>query len=285
MKTNAIIRIILFSLAIVVLLTILGVGIAARSFMFNIDSSFTQSGLTESSTGTADAATVRKLSIEWAAGTIIIRPADITTITLTETCSEDADPMVWLQSGDTLKVSSVKRESFLNFGSVPSKDLLIEVPRDWVCDGLEIETAAANLNAEYLTISNVDFDGASGVFRFTGCTVDAMDIDTASGNIYFDGSLNSIDCDAASADCKIVLTNCPDRIEMDMASGDLDLTLLESCGFTATLEALSGQLDTDFEITHTGKGFTSGDGACRIDVSAMSGDVYIHKLENLNCDH
>lgn len=285
MRTNAIVRIIIFSIVIVVLLSILGVGIAFDQLRINWNPAFSESEGTASSSGTADAAMVRKLSIEWAAGDIIIRHADVTAITLTETGAVGDDPMVWLQSGDTLKVASVKEEKFFHVGSVPKKDLLIEVPRDWNCEVLEIDTASADLTVEYLTISKVDFDGASGVFQFTGCTVDALDIDTASGDIYFDGSLNSLECDAASADCEIVLTNQPSRIDMDMASGDLDLTLPESCGFTATLDALSGQLDTDFEITRSGKGFTAGDGACRIDISAMSGNVFIHKLESLNCDH
>lgn len=285
MRTNAIVRLIIFSIVIVVLLGILGVGIAFDQLRFNFGPAFSQSEGTASSTGTADAAVVRNLSVEWAAGEITIRPADVTSITLTESGAAEDDPMVWIQAGDTLKVASVKEESFFHMGSIPSKDLLIEVPRDWNCATLEIDTAAANLFVEYLTISKVDFDGASGIFRFTGCTVDAMDIDTASGDVSFDGSLNTLECDAASANCEIILTNHPTRIEMDMASGDLDLTLPESCGFTATLDALSGHLNSDFEITHTGKGFTSGDGTCRIDVSAMSGDVFIHKLESLNCDH
>lgn len=280
MRSNAIVRIVIFSIVIVVLLGILGIGIAAEHLMFR-----TESGGTASSTGTADADIVQNLSIEWAAGEITIRPADVDSITLTETGAAEDDPMVWIQSGDTLKVASVKEEKFFHTGSIPSKDLLIEVPRDWICRELEIDTAAADLTVEYLDIGKVDFDGASGVFEFTGCTVDDIDIDTASGNIYFDGSLNFLECDAASADCEIILTNQPSRIEMDMASGDLDLTLPGSSGFTATLDALSGNLDTDFDITRTGNGFTAGNGACPIHISALSGDVFIHKLESLNCDH
>lgn len=281
MKRNAILRIFLYSIIIIVLLSILGVGIAAKVLMADWNTLFTEPGGTVSSTGTADADTVRNLSIEWAAGDIIIRPADVTEIILTETGAEADDPMVWIASGDTLKVSFWKDNSFFHISNVSSKDLLIEVPRDWVCNNLEIETASADLTVEYLTISKVEFDGASGKFEFIGCTVDALDIDTASGDVYFDGSLNRLDCDAASANCEIILTNHPSRIEMDMASGDLDLTLPEDCGFKATLDALSGRLDTDFEITHTGSGFTSGDGSCTISVSAMSGDVFIHKLESM----
>lgn len=283
MKTNAIVRIILFSIIILILLSILGVSIAADRFMFRRDF---DSNATTSSSGTADADEIRNLSIEWAAGTITIRPADVTAITLTETCGEQDDPMVWLQSGDTLKVSSIQDTSFFYVGNIPAKDLLIEVPMDWSCVSLEIDTAAADLIVESMTIEKVDFDGASGKFTFTDCIVDSIELDTASGDISYTGCLESLDCDAASADCDIILNNCPRFIEMDMASGDLDLTLPDGCGFNVELEALSGNLNTDFEITHTSNGFTAGDGSCRIDISAMSGDVYIHKsTEARNCDH
>lgn len=285
MKTNAIVRIVIFSIVILVLLSILGAGIAASQFIARWDSSFTSSEGTASSTGTVNADEIRTLSIEWAAGTITICPSDVSTITLTETCGNNDDPMTWTQTGSTLKISSLKDYGFFHVGNIPSKDLLIEVPRDWECGTLEIDTAAADLIVENLTIYKVDFDGASGVFEFNGCNVDAIEIDTASGDIYFDGSLNTLDCDAASADCEIILTNHPARIEMDMASGDLDLTLPGDCGFTANLESLSGSLNSDFEVSHTGKGIVAGDGSCRIDVSAMSGDVTIHKLDSLNCNH
>lgn len=280
MKSNAVIRIILFSIAILVLLSILGIGLAADFLSIDLDFPFSEVDGIASSTGTADADTVRRLSIEWAAGTITIRPGEVNEINFTETGDTEDDPMVWLQSGDTLKIASVKDESFFHVGSIPSKDLLIEVPQDWNCTDLEIDTAAADLMVDSLTIGKVDFDGASGVFDFRGCTVDSMDLDTASGDITFTGSLNSLECDAASADCEIALLNCPGRIEMDMVSGNVNLILPENCGFTATLDALSGRLDSDFEITRSGSSLISGDGSCCIDISAMSGDVYIRKQQS-----
>lgn len=282
MKTNAIIRIIIFSVIIVMLLSILGVAIAADRFMIRHD--FGTNATTSS--GSVDADTIRKLSIDWISGAITIRAADVDQIVFTETEAADADPMVWLTAGDTLKISYTQEESLFHIGVVPDKDLLIEVPRNWSCDTLEIDTASADVNLENLNIGKVDFDGASGELDFLDCIVDNLEMDTASGDLRFCGSLNSLDCDGASADCEIILTNCPRRIELDLASGDLDLTLPENCGFTAELESLSGRLNTDFDVSRTGKGLVSGDGSCRIDMSAMSGDVYIHKSTAAkNCDH
>lgn len=274
MKTNAIVRIVIFSIVILVLLSILGMGIAAKMLMAD---QITYNDGSEASSGSADADTIRKLSIDWISGSITICPADVTDITFTEQTDGTTDPMVFLQAGDTLNISYWKDQNRFPFGAIADKDLLIQVPRDWRCDALEIETASADVDAESLTIGKVEFDGASGEFDFRNCIVDSMDVDTASGDIRFNGSLNVLECDAASADCELVLRNCPNRIDLDTASGDLDLTLPENCGFTANMDALSGRLESDFAVSRVDGNLISGDGSSRIDISAMSGDVYIRK--------
>lgn len=271
MKTNAIVRIVLLSIAIIVLLTILLVGIAAGMFMF------TGSETSTTSSGNVPAAEVRSISVDWAAGSITIRTADTNQITFTETGAEDSDVMVWRHAGDKLEIDYSEPQIGIRFGNTSSKHLLIEVPRDWSLNELEIEAASADLDVDSLLIATVDFDGASGYCRFQDCTVDVLDVDTASGNIQFIGTLNVLECDAASADCDITLTNSPSRIDMDMASGDLTLALPEDCGFTAELEGLSGSIESEFDTTVRSGTHVYGDGSCRISVSALSGDISIRK--------
>lgn len=289
MRTNAIIRIVLFCIAIVVLLSILGVGIAANMFAIDLDFFGADPDVTVSSEGSADGSQIRDISIEWAAGSITIVPGDGDDICFAESgAANEQEIMNWKVSGDELKIQFQKPAvSFgIGFTSTGSKDLVITVPRDWTCDTLSIDAAAAQIDVRQLTIREVDFDGASGDCFFTDCAIDSIDMDTASGNVTLSGTMNEMEFDGASSDCTLVLSNCPHRIEMDMASGDLDLTLPDDCGFTARLEALSGDLETDFEVTRSGGGFVSGDGACRIDVSAMSGNVCIRKCSSSeHCDH
>lgn len=290
MKTNAIIRIVLFTLAILVLLGILLSGLLFGLYFRNV-SSFTESHTTSGDldmevlnidlTGSVSAAAVENISIEWVAGSVIIRPDDTDQITFSESdVSNDKDKMVWKLDGETLKIQYCKDSiTFPSFGiNVDiSKDLVITVPRGWVCNTLEIDAASANIRVHELTINEVDFDGASGTCDFNDCIVDEIDLDTASGDVSFTGTLNTLDCDAASASCDIVVTNIPKRIDIDSASGDLDLTLPENCGFSCNLDSMSGNFTSDFPTTISNGNYTYGDGGCRINVSAMSGDVIIRK--------
>lgn len=289
MKTNAIVRIILFSLAIVILASILLVGLGLKMYSFDF-STFTVSmgngsGIadgTVSSSGHVAASEIRDLEIEWAAGSITIVPDETTDeITFCEYGNEDPDhQMVWKQSGDTLSIQYEKSQVYFGIQvNNTAKDLVITVPANWVCDSLEIDAAAAEVEVSNLTINEVDFDGASGICTFENCIVNDIEMDTASGDIRFIGELNTMDISAMSANCEVILSNVPRQIDMDSMSGDLDLTLPENCGFTVSMDAMSSDFSSDYETTTSNGHHIHGDGSCRINIDAMSGDVAIHKGE------
>lgn len=285
MKTNAIIRIILFSLAILALVSILlgflGFGMYINDGKVRIDHSLTTEALEQIQTKniTAD---ICNIEIEWAAGSITFQKDPYaTSITVHEFSPVESDHiMVLKQSGQTLKIQFCEDD----FGPISlginvdvSKDLVITVPAEWTCNSLEIDTAAAEVIMNDLTIREFDFYGASGECRMTNCDIGELDIDTASGNVHFSGTLETLECDAASADCTIEVINIPRSIKMDGLSGDLELILPPNAGFTCNLDAMSSSFDTDFEFKMQNDQYVCGDGSCRIKVSALSGDVSILK--------
>ena len=294
MKTNAIVRIVLFSIAIIVLLGILLAGLAFGLFMYDSNSFLssttsynqvlpaTSDGMTTQ--GTLDASVIRNLDIEWVSGSIFIQPDEnAADITISETYVDSAKyQMVCKQSGNTLKIQYCKDSvTFPSFGINIDflKDLVITVPKDWVCNSLDIDAASANVVVNDLTIGEVEFDGASGTCNFVNCNVDQLDVDGASGDIRFSGTLNTLDFDGASASCYLEVTNVPSRISMDGMSGNLDLTLPEDCGFTVSIEAMSSDFHSDFPTTMAGGDYVYGDGSCRISFNGMSGDLTIRKAE------
>ena len=298
MKTNAISRIVLFSLAILILTGLLLGGIGATHALQNL------SGITRNlvhhfetdepiQTGNLkyvtsfDAADVRDIQIEWTCGSIAILPSsEDHTITISETeVSKEQYRMKYRLSGNKLIIEFDDTDVYFGFSFDTSKDLLIRVPRDWSCNTLEIDTASARVDVSDIDIREFDFDGASGECNITNCTVEELDLDTASGDITFDGTLNILDCDAASASCRITVHNTPKIIEIDTASGDLDLTLPEDCGFSCDMQTLSGSFHSDFETTIQNGTHIHGDGSCRISVDAMSGNVNIRKHAGQNTDH
>lgn len=300
MKTNAITRIIVWSIVIVLLCAVLFAGLNFRTFsrwraslrtgndssgsssVSNTDTSKDPSPevLDTNAAASVPSSSVREIEIDWVSGSIQILPADVTEITFTESeVSDSRYAMVWKQKNEKLSIEFCAEHTFSGFGSwnVLKKDLLIQVPRDWVCDSLEVDTASTTLEVTGLTIREVEVDSASGEYVFTDCTVDEFDLDTVSGDVRFTGKLNSMDCDAASASVYTVLENVPKQINMDIGSGDLDITLPEDAGFTLTMDTMTNHFTSEFTTTSRNGSFICGDGGCRIKVDGMSGNVTIRK--------
>lgn len=232
-----------------------------------------------------DAKQIREIDIEWAAGTITVEPAAVDTIQITESEPWEAKyAMVWKQTKDKLVIRFCENTKLdFNFGITInddiSKDLTVLVPMGWECDSLEVDAASAALNVKNLAIREVDFDGASGTCSFENCVIDKLDLDTASGDIRFTGSLDVLDCDAASASVTAVFDNVPSRIDMDSMSGDLDITLPSSTGFNVSMDALSSDFYSDFDYSQKNGCYYRGDGNCKITLDAMSGDLYIREFK------
>lgn len=233
------------------------------------------------SAGSADPAAIREIKIDWISGSVTVEPGDVQEITFLESGNGiDKYKMVWKQSGDELVIQYSKDSSTAGFGlhfGDGSKDLTVTVPRNWLCDSLELDTASADLTVRDVIIREMEIDSASGTAKFENCTVSSLDVDTASGGVTFTGSLNELDFEAASASFTGVLENVPDQVKMDSMSGGLTLTLPEDAGFTVSLDAMSSDFSSDFPTVKKNKSYVCGDGHCKIDVSTMSGDVAILK--------
>lgn len=296
MKTNAIIRIVIWS-AVIVLLAFPLIAVLLGGIPLNrmyTAETFAETAPTEAvaAMSTLESGEKIRLSpedvtdieIEWVAGSIVIQPADVEYIQISESDVSDAkDTMVYHLKNGKLSIDFCEDydlDSFMGISihtNTLTKDLCILVPWGWECATLEVDAASATLEVNDLTIREVEIDTASGACWFDMCTVDQLDLDTASGDIQFVGNLNILDCDAASANVRAVLGNVPTRMDLDSMSGDLDVTLPVDAGFTAKIDAMSSEFTSDFPTTQVNGNHVCGDGSCRISVNAMSGDVIIRQ--------
>ena len=306
MKRNAIGRIVIYSLLILVLLGILlaGLGIklygvdhTVQSFVseiltgndedqlkdgisYNGDNGAAQpNNMTSSSRAIVDAAKVNDLEIEWVAGSVTIAYGDVTDITIEESgnFSED-EAMVWNIQQDKLIIRFQKEKTkIVGFGinNIASKDLSVTLPQGWIGDEIDIEVVSANVDVRNLRARELDSENVSGKMVFTDCIVDDMSLDTVSGKVEFLGTLKKLSCESVSADCVLSLQDVPVDIDMETVSGDMTLVLQKDFGFTVRFSTASGEFTSDLPVTRTGKAYTHGDGKCRIEFSGTSGDFII----------
>ena len=282
MKRNAIIRIIAWTVSLVILVGLLIAGMNwfrpfGRTSMETLSSSapMVNANRLELPSNASDA--VREIEIDWLSGNIRLEQANVDSIEVRETPVDDARyAMVCKQEGQTLKIEYCQSNTFGSWKNLKlSKDLTILVPMDWSGRAVKVDAASAKLSVQDLTIAEVEIDTASGSSQFDNCTINSLDIDTASGDVYFEGSLNKLDCDSASAGVQAVLDNVPYEIDIDTASGGLELFLPEDAGFSVKMDTMSGKFDSTLTYAEKSGRFVRGNGACSIDMSSMSGGVTI----------
>lgn len=273
MKGKAIARIVLFSLIALVLLCVLLAGLGLSSFAKPVSSQIVSVQSTGSEYEFA-LEEVSGLAISWASGDIDIQPADQDTVTVSEERSGGSS-MVVRHRGSTLEIAFGENKWSLGGGKSIQKDLSVRVPRDWLCQSLEISAAAAGIRVDGLPITNVVLNIASGNCVFTDCTVEKMQVNAISGDLDYSGVLKRLELKGASADCNLRLSDAPAAIGMNTASGDLNLTLPDNCGFTLDRSSLSGAFQSDFATTTENDKIVCGDGTCQITFSSLSGNINI----------
>lgn len=297
MKTNAIIRIVIWCLVLAILTGVLcnvlyrdrlrymGSSSATAASPVGIDEVPLQALTNEQELSFPKE--INEIEIEWVAGDIVIMAKDVEEITVSESDVSNEDyALLWKQNGNKLEIlfCEEKRISVFGIGDTPHlyKDLYICVPMDWEANSLEIDAASANVEMHNISVRELDFDGASGTCDFQNCRIQDLDMDTASGDVYYSGSLTTLDFDAASASFIGDLQNTPSRIDMDSMSGCLDIALPEDCGYSLSMDGMSSRFSSDFYGTSMkNNAHVYGDGRCKINVDGMSCDVTIRKLDTI----
>lgn len=253
MKANAITRIVIYSILILLLVGILCACLGLGQLSFRIG----KMGTYVYGDASLKASDISGLSIDWAAGTIRITTADTDTITFSEEGETDDDRMTYWMEGGTLHIS-YSTGIRIGFTSTPSKDLNVTVPKDWVCSELEIDGAALDIHTSDTQIGTLELDGASN-------------------NLNVTGSINKLDCDGASNVITISCTQRPSQIDMDGASCKLDLTLPKGCGFWVEMDGLDCDFDSRLPYQTRDEAHSYGDEYCRIDVDGISCKVNIEE--------
>lgn len=221
--------------------------------------------------------TITGLEVEWALGDIVIRSADVEQVTVS---AQDLSLVrTKLTKENALSIQLPSKKDWIALNGLDKMDLTITLPKTTLLDQLEVEFAAGNLTIENLagTIGKMELEGVSGSCGVTGCSVGKLDVDTASGDVHFQGRLEALEMDAASASFIGVLENTPKRVEMESVSGQLSLTLPEDCGFTITSESLNTRFSSDYPAKKIDHAHVYGDGSCKIHLEGVSGIVEIRK--------
>ncbi len=278
-RTGAIVKIVICSILLFALLSpaiVLG-NINPDSFRFSTllydDSDYTVGGVT-----LPPEAAISNLDIEWSYGTVLVEYWDNPYICATESAEKeltDSDQMRHRLWNNTLSIKS-QPSMFGFFISSPEKHLTVYLPRGTELSEFRISAASGAVTVNGISAKKANLDSASATLSLPLCSFDILDVDTASGDLSFQGSARRINLDTASGDLFLTLQNAPEEMEIDTASGNADLLLPATLpGFRLEFDTASGKLEIPAETHRYGDEMTYGDGSSEINMDSASGNLKI----------
>jgi len=254
-------RALVWGIVVILLAAALLVGLFGNSFLyFGIDDGNYITG-----DGSVAAAEVEKLQIDWVSGSIKIMVADTDTITFSETGhAGENNRMAYSKDGSTLSIRYSKPAIRIGFISLPTKDLTITVPKNWICSKLELDGASMDVSLDGLRVTDIDIDGASN-------------------DIHVTGAFTTLSCDGASCDITAICTDLPKQIDLDGTSCQMALTLPNGCGFAVEMDGVSCDFESKLPYAGEKGHYRYGNEYCKIDVDGVSCELSI--AQSAACTH
>ena len=304
-RTGAVVRLVIWSLVAIGLAAVLTVGLLVDSFRWNgiinlggykgLDSAKAQEG-----NGTVSDQ-IYRLSIDWVDGSVTVLPTDEEKLTIREASVnggeiEESHRMRWLVENGTLRIGYCKPTWWLRG---KGKELIVQIPTAWLTDmetmkvnsvsgevslqdingesSIEVTTVSGHVTANDLQAWGVAVETTSGNVTVNG-TVNWADLDSVSGEIRLNGSTRNVDVETVSGEIDLYLQDTPKDVQIDTVSGDTNLSLPKDIkGFRVEMDSASGDLTVDFEGTWQSKTFRHGNGSAMIEIDSVSGDARILK--------
>ena len=268
-KTGAIIRLVIWSVVLVLVTGILLGELAGAPFQFNplnisiTDQYLFNDGEYNRGGGKVDAL-VDSLEIEWISGEVTVTPYEGETILLEETSGLSLDEQLrWKAEGTTLKIFPRKPFRFMGVISLPEKDLNIYLPQGMVPKELEITSVSGEIDLKQFSCTEAALETVSGDINVLGC-------DSVSGNLSFNGNLQQLDWSGVSGDAELTIASMPREIGAECVSGDITIAMTDGPGFTVETDTTSGEFLCDFPLINSRR---YGDGSAEYQFESVSGNV------------
>lgn len=220
---------------------------------------------------------VKTLDVSWIDGQVTIGYHSGNGVLVTDENGarlSKADRLHWWLDGSTLYVKYA--ESGVRLDAGLDKALTILLPAGMQLEHVEINVVSSDLDVDGLVAKDVKINTVSGRVNMTAARMATAKIDTVSGRV-------TLSCDSAVEKVSVnsvsggVVVNCegePEVIDVTTVSGEVTIALPESAGFTLNADSVSGRVSGSMDMTVSAKNrYVHGDGACRIDVDTVSGDI------------
>ena len=231
------------------------------------DYRYDESGYTAGQ-GTIPADRLTGIELDWIDGTVEIVACEDTFPSVSESASDDLPESARLRwkvdENGVLHIKYRKASWFFGFGGGDrEKKLTLRVPVRFFEDleKVEIEVESAHVVIDGLLAKELDMESSAGSLTVKNSSFASVSVETVSGKVELGSSV------------------CPDRLDIETASGDVTLQLPKDASFVLTWESKSGKISSDFLLSQSGDTYTCKDGKAAFAIESKRGDLILSALE------
>lgn len=224
--------------------------------------------------------TVEKIDLSWIDGEVDVAYHDGDGIVISEKAGNlDEDKQLhWLVEDDTLYIkyaaSGARMDRNLN------KALSVKLPKEIKLDNVIMNVVSSDVQVHELSAEKISIHTVSGDAEGLFTQADEVSVNTVSGTVSMSAKqVDAVAVSTVSGNAAFRFETAPKKVSIDSVSGDATLYLPENVGFYAEMDSVSGKVSGSLPMEQKEKKtYVSGDEACRIDISSVSGDVKLDKL-------
>lgn len=296
MKRNAIARIIIFSLLIVILSGILLSGLYSDFFSWgnwSIQVGGTVNGVLTGGTEAAEMSfspsDIDEILILWVNGNVEITGEETDTISYQTKNNNTEFETVYKLENRRLSIGFNGKK--WNSSNVKQKDLVLSLPRIWNGRSIKVEAVSADVKLKDVIGPNkVRMENVSGEISLVNVSAPKLEISTVSGDMALYADCKELEVSSVSANCTVHFLGsaCPESVDFQSVSGNLELNFPDGCGIDLELDGLKKDLETSLLFEKKGDRYYCAGalGICKVDAETVSGGVKIGRTTFAStCSH
>ena len=240
---------------------------------------------------------IENIDIDYMAGNVTVKGDKTTSVTVKETLKTEIEDKLkvhtWVD-GSTLHVKYCAAGNGLSIKDL-EKSVEITVPADMKLTDLSIDDSAGDVSVDCsadnydidasagsITIiqhgesDEVEIDDSAGDVDVTAETIGKLEVDISSGSLDVTAEdVRKLEADISSGGLKFSADKVPEKSEIDVSSGDIELYLPEQIDLTLTADISSGDFNSEIPFTVKGDDYIFGSGKNKMDIDVSSGDINI----------
>lgn len=208
---------------------------------------------------------VDDLNITWLGDSVIVEAYDGDFVEFYEECDwttdENTTMYYWHKPDGTLNIQYAK--SGVKFKDGFQKTLHVKVPRSVALDDVEINETGA-------------------VIILNDVRCDDLEVNTVGGSLVLEGGrCAGLEVNCVSTTIDACWNKLPNNVEINTVSSVSTFYVPEDAGLSCELNGVAAELNSELPISRKEKRYTVfGDGACEVEMNAVSGKLNIKIIEN-----